>query len=153
MQPFERDAVIAGIGISEVGRRLERDPWTLTAHAALAAIADAGLDVDAIDGIATYPGGSWHNPGLTGAGVFDVARLLGIDSHWHSGGGEGASQLGSVFDAAMAVSSGTRRATCCASDQFGNPPIRSVSNARRSPPTPSRVKRRPTRTIAAATSR
>ena len=52
----ERKAVISGIGQSDIGRRLYRTGLDLTVDAALAAIADAGLTRDDIDGVATYPG-------------------------------------------------------------------------------------------------
>ena len=50
----------AGIGQSDVGRRLHRDPLDLTLDACLEAIDDAGLTRDDIDGIATYPGQHGH---------------------------------------------------------------------------------------------
>src|SRR5215203_3462786 len=56
MTDFERRSVISGIGQSDVGRRLGRTGLDLTIDAALEAIADAGLTVADIDGIATYPG-------------------------------------------------------------------------------------------------
>ena len=56
MEILERKAAITGIGQSDVGRRLGRDPLALTLDACLAAIADAGLSRADIDGVATYPG-------------------------------------------------------------------------------------------------
>ena len=53
---LERKAAITGIGQSDVGRRLNRDPLALTVDACLAAIADAGLTRADIDGVSTYPG-------------------------------------------------------------------------------------------------
>ena len=55
MEVLERKAAITGIGQSDVGRRLGRDPLGLTLDACLAAIADAGLSRADIDGVATYP--------------------------------------------------------------------------------------------------
>ena len=49
----ERRAVISGVGQSDIGRRLYRDPLELTVDACLAAIADAGLTTADVDGIAT----------------------------------------------------------------------------------------------------
>jgi acetyl-CoA acetyltransferase len=103
---FEDRVAITGIGISPVGRRLHRDPWELTAQAALAAIADAGLTADDIDGVSTYPGGNHPTPGLSGAGLWDVRGMLGLDLRWLSGGSEVAGQIGSVINAAVAVGSG-----------------------------------------------
>ena len=112
-RPFEQQCAISGIGISEVGRRLGRDPWALTADAAMAAIRDAGLTPDEIDGVSTYPGGTWPTPGITGAGVYDVVRLLGLTPRWHTGGGEVAGQLGAVVNAAMAVATGVAHHVLC----------------------------------------
>ena len=65
---LERKAAITGIGQSEVGRRLNRDPLALTVDACLEAIEDAGLRREDIDGLSTYPGGMMSGPaGFTGA--------------------------------------------------------------------------------------
>jgi acetyl-CoA acetyltransferase len=109
----EDRAVIAGIGQSRVGRRLHADPWALTADAALAAIADAGLGADEIDGVSTYPGAFWSTPGITGAGVDDVRAMLGLRLRWHTGGGELPGQLGSIVNAVMAVASGLATHVLC----------------------------------------
>jgi len=103
---FEDRVVISGVGMSPVGRRLRRDPWELTSAAALMAIADAGLTADEIDGVSTYPGGNYPAPGLSGAGLWDIRTMLGLDLRWMSGGSEVAGQIGSVINAAVAVGSG-----------------------------------------------
>ena len=41
---FEHKAAVTGLGMSQIGRRLMRDPLALTIDATLAALADAGLD-------------------------------------------------------------------------------------------------------------
>jgi acetyl-CoA acetyltransferase len=46
---------IAGVGHSQIGRRLERPVGLLALDACLAAIEDAGLSPDDIDGMTTYP--------------------------------------------------------------------------------------------------
>ena len=60
----EKSTVISGVGQSDVGRRLFRDPLELTLDACLAAIADAGLTTADIDGVATYPGPMAVPPGF-----------------------------------------------------------------------------------------
>ena len=65
-EPLERRAVISGIGQSQIGRRLGRSDLDLTVEAALAAMADAGLQRDDIDGLATYPGMGSGTPGFAG---------------------------------------------------------------------------------------
>ena len=73
---LERRARITGIGQSQIGRRLGRDPLDLTLDACLAAIEDAGLQREDIDGLATYPGAMGGAPGFTGAGIVDVQDAL-----------------------------------------------------------------------------
>jgi acetyl-CoA acetyltransferase len=50
---FEKDAVISGLGISRIGRKTGIPGLELTLEAVRAAIADAGLTVDDIDGVGT----------------------------------------------------------------------------------------------------
>jgi acetyl-CoA acetyltransferase len=111
MTAAERRAIISGIGQSDVGRRLGRGDLDLTIDAALAAIADAGLTVDDIDGLATYPGGM-TGPGLggfSGPGTPAVQDALRLSLQWHSAGPEGPAQLQAVVNAVMAVSMGLAR--------------------------------------------
>lgn len=55
MQHVTRQAVIAGMGESEVGKVPDKTELGLTVDAALAAVADAGLTVRDIDGILLHP--------------------------------------------------------------------------------------------------
>ena len=48
---IEKRACISGVGQSQIGRRLYRDPLGLTLDACVAAVADAGLTMRDIDGI------------------------------------------------------------------------------------------------------
>ena len=95
--------VISGIGQSEIGRRLGRDPLQLTADACIAAVDDAGLTLADIDGLTTYPGASLAGPGFSGASLREIHDLLGIKPNWVAGGVELAGQLGAVVDAMLAV--------------------------------------------------
>jgi acetyl-CoA acetyltransferase len=62
----------------------------LTLDAVLAAIADAGLAVGDIDGIAAYPGGGAGNvPGYGGPGVYEVQDALSLITTWRQGMNEG----------------------------------------------------------------
>jgi len=118
MSAFGGSVVLTGVGQSEVGRRLGRSGVDLATEAALAAIADAGLRPDDIDGISSYPGVFPGSGGFAGAAVADVRNALGLQTSWHSGGIEGAAQFGPVFNACAAVASGlathilTFRAVC-----------------------------------------
>ena len=106
----EQRAVISGVGQSDVGRRLGRDSLDLTIDAALVAIADAGLTVDEIDGLAAYPGGVMGDAsGFAGPGTPTVQDALRLSLNWHSGGAEGPAQIQAVINAVMAVSTGLAR--------------------------------------------
>ncbi len=110
---FELNAVISGVGQSDVARRLHRDPVDLTLDACIAAIEDAGLTRDDIDGIATYPGGIDTPPGFSGVGVTDVHDALRLNLNWYAGGLESPGQLGSVVNACMAVTTGIANHVLC----------------------------------------
>ena len=109
----ERDAVISGVGQSQVGRRIYRDPLDLTVEAALEAIDHAGLTRDDIDGLATYPGNMSMPPGFSGVGISEVHDALRLNLNWYSGGLESPGQLGSVVNAAAAVAAGLANHVLC----------------------------------------
>ena len=54
MSHFEKDAIISGLGISRIGRKTGIPGLELTMEAVRAAIEDAGLTPDDIEGIATF---------------------------------------------------------------------------------------------------
>jgi acetyl-CoA acetyltransferase len=107
---FEHDSVISGIGQSAVGRRLGRSAIDLTVESALAAIEDAGLRREDIDGITTYPGGdnltSFGYAGPPPSAVIDAIRL---QPNWFQGSDELPGQLSAIVAAMMAVSAGLSR--------------------------------------------
>jgi len=109
---FEHRAVLSGIGRSKIGRRLMVDPLSLTVDACLEAIADAGLRVDDIDGLSTYPGGSSAG-GMGEGGVAALEEALRIRPTWHNGGADLPGPGGSVIAAALAVASGLCRHVLC----------------------------------------
>ncbi len=110
MTEFENRSIISGIGQSAVGRRLNRTGLDLTIEAALAAVADAGLTLDDIDGIASYPGGgSAGGADFSGPGTPEVQDALRLEVNWHSGGMEGPAQLQAVVNAVLAVGAGLAR--------------------------------------------
>lgn len=108
---FEHRAVLSGIGRSAMGRRLMVDPLSLTVDACLAAIADAGLTVDDIDGLSTYPGAA--GMGMSEGGVTAVEEALRVHPTWINGGMELPGPGGSVIAAMMAVASGLCRHVLC----------------------------------------
>ncbi|AGB22015.1 acetyl-CoA acetyltransferase [Mycobacterium sp. JS623] len=70
MSYFEKDAIISGLGISRIGRRTGIPGLELTLEAAHAAIEDAGLSANDIDGIGT----------LGDTPPAEVMKALGIDA-------------------------------------------------------------------------
>jgi acetyl-CoA acetyltransferase len=108
-----REAYITGIGMSEVGVRLTRSPMGLTLDAVNEALADAGLTIDQIDGVSTYPGKMSIFLGFSPVGTEELIEALGIRTRWHAGTAETTAQLGAVTAAAMAVKSGAARHIIC----------------------------------------
>src|SRR3546814_43426 len=87
------------------------DPLSLTVDACLEAVADAGLTLDDIDGLSTYPGGM--GMGMSEGGVTAVEEALRIHPTWHNGGGDLPGPGGSIVAAMMAVASGLCRHVLC----------------------------------------
>lgn len=108
-----KDAYITGIGQSEIGVRLERHPLLLTIDAIREALDEAGLTIQDIDGVSTYPGRMPGYLGFSPVGCEDVIEALRLNVHWYSGGGEISSQLGAVVAAAGAVATGQARHVIC----------------------------------------
>ena len=108
---FEHRVVLSGIGRSEIGRRLMRDPLSLTTDACLAAIADAGLCKDDIDGLSTYPGPA--GMGFSEGGVTAVEEALRLHPSWINGGGDIPGPGGALIAAMLAVSAGLCRHVLC----------------------------------------
>ena len=109
----EHRAVISGVGQSQIGRRIYRDPLDLTIEATLRAIEDAGLTRDDIDGISTYPGNMSVPPGFSGAGVVELQDALRLNLNWFAGGIELPGQLGAVVNAVAAVATGLADHVLC----------------------------------------
>lgn len=109
---FEDAVAITGIGMSDLGRRLMRPALSLTVQACAQAITDAGLSLDEIDGLSTYPGPGMLGP-FTEGGVTALESALGIRPTWHNGGMETFGPGGSVIAAMLAVAGGLARHVLC----------------------------------------
>lgn len=109
---FEDKVALTGIGMSTLGRRQMVGPLSLTVAACEAAIADAGLSIEDIDGLSTYPGAGLPGPFGEG-GVTALEAALGLHPTWHNGGLETFGPSGSVIAAMLAVATGLARHVLC----------------------------------------
>ena len=87
------------------------DPLSLTVDACLAAVADAGLTLDDIDGLSTYPGAA--GMGMSEGGVTAVEEALRLHPTWINGGGDLPGPGGAVIAAMLAVANGLCRHVLC----------------------------------------
>jgi acetyl-CoA acetyltransferase len=106
-----REAYITGVGLSQIGQKLTRHPLLLTLDALKEALDEAGLTIDQIDGVATYPGG--QGDGFSPLGADSVIEGFGIKARWRLGGSEFSAQLGAIAAAADAVRAGHARHVMC----------------------------------------
>ena len=105
---FEDRVVISGVGQSAIGRQLDRSGFQLTLDAILAAVVDAGLTIDDIDGLAMFPGGGVANlPGYANGSLYEIQDALRITTTWRQGQVEGMSLP--FYAPAMAVATGQAR--------------------------------------------
>lgn len=105
---LEKTTAITGIGQSAIGRPLSQSALSLTIDACLAAIEDAGLTRDDVDGLATWPGRYSDSPGMSEVGIQEVHEALRLPLNWFAGGGE-APQHGALANAVAAVAAGLCR--------------------------------------------
>jgi acetyl-CoA acetyltransferase/uncharacterized OB-fold protein len=110
-EKFEDKVALTGVGSSRIGRRLMVDPLSLTVDACEAAVADAGLTLADIDGLATYPGASLG--GFAEGGITALESALGLRPTWYNGGSETFGPGGSVIAAMLAVAGGLARHVLC----------------------------------------
>lgn len=96
---FERDAIISGIGISQIGRKTGIAGTELTRSSCAQAIADAGLTPADIDGLASMGDTPIHL----------AATELGIEPTYTGGGYSTGGLLSPVIAAFHAVSTGRAR--------------------------------------------
>lgn len=108
MDLAEHRAVISGVGQSQIGRQIDRSGLQLTLDAILAAVADAGLELDDVDGLAMFPGGGVANlPGYANGNLYEVQDALRLTTTWRQGQVEGMSLP--FYGPVMAVATGQAR--------------------------------------------
>jgi acetyl-CoA acetyltransferase len=95
----ERNAIISGIGISQIGRKTGIPGLDLTREAATHAISDAGLTPADIDGIST----------MGDTPIAEVIADLGLETRYQGGGFDTGGLLSPVMSAFLAVASGRAR--------------------------------------------
>ncbi len=114
MKPLSETVAIVGIGESKVGKVPEKSTLQLQSDAAYAALDDAGLTMQDIDGLITTPIRTepWNMP----CGV--VASFLGVQPAYLSTLDlAGASGCAMIHHAAMAVASGQCNTVLCVAGQ------------------------------------
>jgi acetyl-CoA acetyltransferase len=99
----ERSAVISGLGLSAIGRRLGRGGLDLAIDAVLGAVADAGLKRSDIDGVATGSGYA-SAPGASPVSTMDLKEALRLELNWYSAAAD-SSQMSALISATMAIAS------------------------------------------------
>ncbi|WP_101788932.1 thiolase C-terminal domain-containing protein [Nonomuraea indica] len=108
MLEFRDRTAIAGVGYTPFGKDSGVSTLTLACRAIMAALDDAGLTPDDVDGLATHRVGDSAAPSLVGP-------ALGIhDPHWHLdqfGGGSVSHAV--VAQAALAVAAGVAETVVC----------------------------------------
>ena len=99
---FPKNIAITGVATTKQAKRLDRSTISVCLQAAKEALADAGLEKDAVDGIC----GRWPGPGGTvfEPGSADWAGLLGIHVRWI--GDTYPQGVPATLDAAAAISAG-----------------------------------------------
>lgn len=109
------DVAVVGIGLTKQARHHERAALSLCLEAARAALDDAGLTKDDVDGIAARwpgPGGTIFHPGSA-----DWAGLLGISIRWV--GDSYPAGVPGVLDAAAAIAAGVCETVLIVGGQSG----------------------------------
>ncbi|MDK1358691.1 lipid-transfer protein [Arthrobacter sp. zg-Y1219] len=100
MSGFSGRAAIAGIGATEFSKDSGRSEWRLACEAVLAALADAQIGVEEVDGFSLFS--MENNPEIAVARALGIPELKFFSRIPHGGGGACAP----VQQAAMAVASG-----------------------------------------------
>lgn len=108
MSTTGRPAVIAGLGMTEMGKVYDRSAAQFGVDAVRSAAEDAGIPLSEIDGLLV-------NPGITGGIDLGIQRTLGLADLGLAAQVQsfGSSAGVMVSQAAMAVASGTARVVAC----------------------------------------
>lgn len=106
----EKQVAITGIGQSQVSRGAQVSALRLAVDAARAAVMDAGLTFDDIDGLVTYPGTGDGGQGFAPVGIHDLRLALGLQLQWYAAPSmESPGQMSALFAGIQAIVSRTAR--------------------------------------------
>lgn len=108
----ETAASIVGVGMAGPTRSADRSPLDLTLDAAFDALRDAGLKVQDIDGLSSWPGMS-TTPGMAPVSLREMKEALNLKLNWLCASPEAPGQLSAVMNAVMAVATGQARHVLC----------------------------------------
>jgi len=100
MTGLSRRAAIAGIGATEFSKNSGRSEWQLACESVLAALDDAQIPVEQVDGMALFT--MENNPEIAVARALGIPQLKFFSRIPHGGGGA----CGPVQQAALAVAAG-----------------------------------------------
>lgn len=109
----KNQVAVVGAAHSRLGRRQERPVGALAVDACLGAVEDAGLTLQDIDGLSTYPDGPGPGvgpvPGVSAAPLRWMVDALGIErlDWWAAGGGNISTAIGYAIHAIAAGSCST----------------------------------------------
>ncbi len=102
----EKSTCISGIGQSEINKVPGAYPFELAVRACQAAIDDAGLGREDIDGVSCWPAtDSGVGQGSGAASIPDMVASLGLSVRWHSSS-DMAAQLSPIMNAVSAIAAG-----------------------------------------------
>jgi acetyl-CoA acetyltransferase len=113
--PLTGRIALVGVGETRYQRRSNRPLMAMMLEAAEAALADAGLDAAAVDGLVL--------PGMEYAGIHEFARTLGLSGQFFAAESFNASTavVSSLLLAAMAVETGVASTVlCCQGVDWGS---------------------------------
>ena len=123
--PLRGRTAIAGLGITAQGKVYGSNAIGFASEAVRLALADAGLDRHALDGLLVNPGLSWGDMGMA---AFQLQQAMGLrdlrlSATMNSGGATAATM---IQYAAQAIASGLCRTVACV---FSDAPLKAPSAA------------------------
>jgi acetyl-CoA acetyltransferase len=104
--PLRNRVVIAGVGYSELAKDTGRSEASLTLDAVRAALDDAGLTTDDVDGLSPWPARQGADT-FSGPPLALMQRSLGLNVRYWQAGGDGPAQLSGLINGVQAIAAGS----------------------------------------------